>query len=215
MAAHSPGTGQDHRVLCLTDQLPGGGNVGGVGVEVVQLLTFQRHGISGHFGNVLGQVDVGGTGFALFGVLEGQPHDLAHRVRTDDLLGALSDGLKHGGQIQYLDHTFVGFVVDEFFKAAQELVAKFFLFFRGLRLLEVVKSDDTVELSIVGVAPFRFHFFVFWPRCRIFKRCRQRHEVLVVKNRCELFASDCDVTWTNKSSVDQDYSSFRKQIELR
>lgn len=119
------------------------------------------------------------------------------------------------GQIQYLDHTFVGFVVDEFFKAAQELVAKFFLFFRGLRLLEVVKSDDTVELSIVGVAPFRFHFFVFWPRCRIFKRCRQRHEVLVVKNRCELFASDCDVTWTNKSSVDQDYSSFRKQIELR
>ena len=102
MAAHSPGTGQDHRVLCLADQLPGGGNVGGVGVKVVQLLTLQRHGISGHLGNVLGQVDVGGTGFALFGVLEGQPHDLAHRVRTDDLLGALCDGLKHGGQIQVL-----------------------------------------------------------------------------------------------------------------
>jgi hypothetical protein len=101
-AADSPGTGQDHRVLCLADQLPGGGNVGGVGVKVVQLLTLQRHGISGHLGNVLGQVDVGGTGFALFGVLEGQPHDLAHRVRTDDLLGALCDGLKHGGQIQVL-----------------------------------------------------------------------------------------------------------------
>ena len=76
--------------------------MGGVGVKVVQLLALQRYGVGWHFGNVLGQVDVGGTGLALLGVLEGQPHDLTHRVGPDDLLGALGDRLEHGGQVQVL-----------------------------------------------------------------------------------------------------------------
>ena len=102
VAAHRPGSGQDHRIFCLTDELSGGCNVGGVGIKVVQLLPFQRYGIGGHLGNVLGQVDVSGTGLALLCVLEGQPHDLPHRVRPDDLFGALGDGLEHGGQVEIL-----------------------------------------------------------------------------------------------------------------
>ena len=54
VAAHRAHTGQDDWVLCLADQLPGGSDVGGVGVEVVQLLALQRYGVGGHLGNVLG-----------------------------------------------------------------------------------------------------------------------------------------------------------------
>ena len=102
MAAHRPGTYQNDRFLCLADELPGGSNVGGVCVDLVQMLSLQRHGIDRHLGDVLGQVDVGSTGLALFGVLEGKPHDLAHGIRADDLLGTLGDGLEHGGQVQIL-----------------------------------------------------------------------------------------------------------------
>ena len=45
---------------------------------------------------------MGRARLALFGVLEGQPHDFAHRVGADDLLRALGDRLKHRGQVKVL-----------------------------------------------------------------------------------------------------------------
>ena len=68
----------------------------------MELLPLQGNCIGGHLGDVLGQVDMSRTGLALFRVLEGQPHDLAHRVGADDLLGALCDGLEHRRQVQIL-----------------------------------------------------------------------------------------------------------------
>ena len=68
----------------------------------MELLTLQRHGVSRHFGDVLGQVDVGRAGLVLLGVFESQPHDLAHRIGADDLLRALGDRLEHCGQVEVL-----------------------------------------------------------------------------------------------------------------
>ena len=45
---------------------------------------------------------MGRARLALLGVLEGQTHDLAHRVGADDLLRALGDRLKHGRQVEIL-----------------------------------------------------------------------------------------------------------------
>ena len=68
----------------------------------MHLLALERHSVGGHFCDILGQVDMGRARLALFGVLEGQPHDLAHRVGADDLLRALGDRLKHRGQVKVL-----------------------------------------------------------------------------------------------------------------
>ena len=102
MAAHRARTREDDRVLCLADDLSRRRNVGRVGVDIVHLLTLERHSIGGHFGDVLRQVDVGCARLALLGVLEGQTHDLAHRVGADDLLRTLGDRLKHGRQVEIL-----------------------------------------------------------------------------------------------------------------
>ena len=68
----------------------------------MHLLALERHSVGGHFCDILGQVDMGRARLALFGVLEGQPHDFAHRVGADDLLRALGDRLKHCGQVKVL-----------------------------------------------------------------------------------------------------------------
>ena len=102
VGADRAGAHEDDRVLCLGNDPARRCNMSGVGVKIVHLLALQGHRIRRHFGDVLGQVDVGGTGLAFLGVLEGQADDLAHRVGADDLLGALGDGLKQGAQIEVL-----------------------------------------------------------------------------------------------------------------
>ena len=80
------GTGEDDRVPGFADDLAGRRNVDRIRIQIMELLPFQRHSIGRHFGNILGQVDMGRTRLALFCVLERQPDDLAHRIRADDLL---------------------------------------------------------------------------------------------------------------------------------
>ena len=102
MAAHGTRACKDDRIFRLTDDFSCRCNVGRVGIDLMHLLALERHGVGGHFCNILGQVDMGRARLALFGVLEGQPHDLAHRVGADDLLRALGDRLKHRGQVKVL-----------------------------------------------------------------------------------------------------------------
>ena len=86
MAAHSACTCKNDRIFRLTDNFSCRCNVGRVGIDLMHLLALERHSVGGHFGDILGQVDMGRARLALFGVLEGQPHDLAHRIGADDLL---------------------------------------------------------------------------------------------------------------------------------
>ena len=102
MAADRPGAGQNYRVLSLADDPACCCDVGGVGVQIMDLLALQGDCIGRHFGDVLGQVDVGGAGFAVLGIFEGQTDNFAHRIRQDDLLGTLGDGCIHGRQVQVL-----------------------------------------------------------------------------------------------------------------
>ena len=102
MGAHRAGAHQNDRIFSFTDDFACRRDMSRIRIEVMHLLALEGHCVGGHLGNVLGQVDVGGTRLSFFGVLERQPDDLAYRVRADDLFGTLGDGLKHGGQIQIL-----------------------------------------------------------------------------------------------------------------
>ena len=68
----------------------------------MNLLTLQGNSVGRHFGNVLGQIDMGGAGLAILGIFESQADNFAYRVGQNDLFGTLGNRGIHSGQIQVL-----------------------------------------------------------------------------------------------------------------
>ena len=76
--------------------------MGGICVQIVNLLTLQGNSVGRHFGNVLGQIDMGGAGLAILGIFESQADNFAYRVGQNDLFGTFGNRGIHSGQIQVL-----------------------------------------------------------------------------------------------------------------
>ena len=94
--------GEDHRRLGRRDQLRGLFDLVARSFGRVRRLNLDRLLVRDHLGDVLGEVDEGGTGLFRLRHLERLANDLGHDARLEDLRRILRDRIEHAHEIQDL-----------------------------------------------------------------------------------------------------------------